>query len=224
MLFRVQFNYFNIRNLIFRFIINKSLHIKIFVFVLSSLMLFYSFGYIFVYWKLHKTFKQTGIGKIRELAVSKSIENYDFTSSDINTLPNKELLCLIKIHKNFTEKNSKNIQFIKDNEIRYFGEMFDIIKSQKIKDTVYYLCISDKNEDVLEKAFLEHFNNDNSTKSKNTPVKNIVKNLNFDGIILNNNLKIINIGTPCLFFRSNEFPIKNFFKVLTPPPENYIYC
>ncbi len=205
-------------------IIKSKLHIQVLVSVLSLLLIFYSFGYVFIYWKLNKTFKQTGIGKVRELAAIKSVKNFNFFNPVNNNLPNKEMLNVIKIHYSLTKQNSKNIQFIENKEIRYFGEMFDIIKKRKINDTVYYLCISDKNEDILEKAFLEQFNNDNSTNSKNTPIKSLLKDFEFDWMLPNSNLTSINIQRTNLFIIYQIVSIQNDFEVLTPPPQSNCPC
>ncbi len=200
-------------------LIKNTLRSRLITVTVSLVMLFYSFGYIFVYWNLHKTFKKEGIGKVRLMAKDISINNFNFNKDDIKRLPNSELLLIIKIPKSVFLRNDDSFQLVEKHEFRYHGEMYDIVKSNIINDTVYFLCISDKNEDELEKAFLAHFFSDDSGKTNKKPIKSIIARLKYDATIVEK------IEMPRIHNKSakhlclDAFPLETVMDIPLPPPK-----
>lgn len=199
--------------------IDNNLRSKLISVTVSVVMLFYSFGYIFVYWNLHKTFKKEGIGKVRTLAKDLSVNNFNFNKDDIKNLPNSEFLLVIKIPKSIYINNDKNFQLVEKHEFRYHGEMYDIVKSKIINDTVYFLCISDKNEDKLEKAFLAHFFSDDSGKTNKKPIKSIIERLKYDATI-DEKFEVPRIhNKSAKHFCLDAFPLETVMDIPLPPPK-----
>ncbi|MCX6164841.1 MAG: hypothetical protein NTU73_08300 [Ignavibacteriae bacterium] len=171
--------------------------------ILIILLLFFdSCGYIFVYIELSNYFKQEA-----------SIKINDFISDD-----NLEIIAL---HKSELSKNNSLIQFINENEIKYKGELYDIYKEVSKEDSVYYYCLNDNDENILEKAFAEYVENNTQEKNKNTPINsildNIIKSANVPSVFNN-----FNFQTSVNFITQNI----NFFSqysvdIPTPPPKNY---
>lgn len=103
-------------------------------------------------------------------------------------------------------------------ELKIDGEYFDIFKTEYVNGKTVYYCISDKNEEHLEKAF----NNFLSSSAKNIASKTTISLL-----------KLINIsGFPVLFHDNSLIPhfkadsvITEYglrdavVKIPTPPPE-----
>ncbi len=191
--------------------------------IIGSCILFYSFGYIIVYSGLHVQFKEEGIRKIRRYSAEKTIKGFNFVKSiDSLPLPNKNYLSVLKIHKSLYYGKSEKFMYVKKHEIKYLGNLYDIIKKKQIGDTIYILCISDKNEDILEKAFLEHFFADKANSSKNQPLKILLSKLQFDGLIENG------IILPYIQNGRKNYPhvfsslLKTVLDIPAPPPKYYI--
>ncbi|HPN38159.1 MAG TPA: hypothetical protein PL041_07120 [Melioribacteraceae bacterium] len=150
------------------------------------------------------------------------MSEFNFINS-LNTIniPNKNYLNVLKIHKNIYYSKNKNFIFVKKHEVKYHGNLYDIIKTKQIGDTVFILCISDKNEDVLEKSFLEHFFAD-KRNNKNMPLKNIVDKLHIDGYTEKN------IDLPTIQNGSKKYPhvfaspLKTVLDIPVPPPKPLI--
>jgi hypothetical protein len=202
--------------------IKHSLVKYFFIAILGICVLFYSFGYVIIYSGLHIQFKEAGVRKIRQYATNRAIKNFDFINSfDSLSIVNKQYLNILKIHKSVYYGKSDDFMFIKKHEVKYFGKLFDIIKQKQVGDTIYFLCISDKNEDMLEKSFLEHYFAEKGNNSKSQPLKNIVEKLHFDGYI-DEMLKLPNIQDiskeyPHIF----AYPLENVLDIPAPPPKNF---
>ena len=172
---------------------------------------------------MHVRFKEEGIRKIRAYSNNKTINEFNFVNSiDSLEIPNKQYLSVLKIHKSIYYGKNDKFMFVKKHEIKYFGKLFDIIKKKQIGDTIYILCISDINEDMLEKSYLEHFFADKNSNSKNQPIKNIVSKLHFDGY-LENRLKM-----PIIQNESKKYPhvfaflIETVLDIPVPPPKHFV--
>lgn len=117
--------------------------------------------YVFFYWQAKELFKKQGL-----------IESQTINSTDL----------LIKIVIPYNQsRNYSKFNFIDDNEIKYEGKMYDIVKRENNHNEIILYCISDENEDKLEKAFITYIENHSNEKS-NTPVKTILKQLITEGI------------------------------------------
>lgn len=84
---------------------------------------------------------------------------------------NEKSLTLIKITE--SDKSKHLIHFTKNDEFRYKGSMYDIVKKKVIKNTIYYYCFSDKKEDKLRKNFVNNFKR--SDEGSNSARRNFLK-------------------------------------------------
>lgn len=93
--------------------------------------------------------------------------------------------------------------------------MYDIVSRKLVGDYLILTCISDEDEDLLEKAFYDMVENDNDS---NIPVKSIVKKLIQDGLndqVKENSLFEIYYDYYPLIIAIYSSPK---FDVTTPPP------
>lgn len=128
-------------------------------------------------------------------------------------VPQKDLV-LITI----AEGDEGALHWIKDNEFRYMGNLFDVVRHRTENDTTYYYCVNDPQEELLFENLDAHIrtqmNADRTAQKAADVFKSITKDyfppcLTFSlyppaGIVL--------IATPDLFFDSFTSD------VLTPPP------
>lgn len=61
----------------------------------------------------------------------------------------QDQLALIKIPKVLEEQTNATFQRLDEREIRYQGEMYDIVRSEEHGDTTWYYCIADVKETQL---------------------------------------------------------------------------
>jgi hypothetical protein len=131
--------------------------LKKFLSILIVFLIFFNAGgYFFIYYQLESYFK---------MEASAEINNY---------FPLDKLEQIIFISKSKSDINGIKFERINDNEVLYFGKMYDIYKEEKRNDTAILYCISDEKEDIIEKAFAEYLNEKNEDKSVSA-VANIIK-------------------------------------------------
>ncbi|HET6273689.1 MAG TPA: hypothetical protein VFG32_11950 [Bacteroidota bacterium] len=128
-------------------------------------------------------------------------------------VPQKDLT-LITI----AEGEESALNWIKDNEFRYMGNLFDVVRYSRQNDTTYYYCVNDTQEELLFENLDAHvktqMNADGAAQKTADLFKSTIKDhfpqsLTFSlyppsGIVL--------ITSPDLFFDSFTSD------VLTPPP------
>ncbi|MEJ2617191.1 MAG: hypothetical protein P8Z35_19730 [Ignavibacteriaceae bacterium] len=135
---------------------------------------------------------------------------YDFSKKGHYDL---EQVILLKI----TGDEAKEFQRIDENEIRYKGKMYDIIKETQKNNILYINCISDKNEDNLFEILFK-INKQDSPNSKSEPL--YTKNLLIKNYILNENDIIhYNRNDKRLYIyliQSYNSPVE---EIILPPPE-----
>ena len=124
--------------------------------VLISLIVFNSFGYVFAYFQMQNVFKQI------------AFEN-------INKFLPQEQLTVIELSQNDLNGDNEYIE-TDDNEICYYGQMYDICKKETVDDKVILYCYNDENETALNSAFSSYVDQNSNTKS-NTPISNYLKHL-----------------------------------------------
>jgi hypothetical protein len=79
---------------------------------------------------------------------------------------NESRLVLLKIP--LSEKlNPGLFEQTEENEFKFKGNMFDVVKSERHQDTTWYWCVWDKDETTLEKAFEEEKRRTSSQEGKN---------------------------------------------------------
>ncbi len=165
--------------------------------LICSLLIFNSGVYVFFYWQVKYLIKKQGL-----------IKSQNFNPS--------ELLTKIVITTN-QSKNTSEYYFIDDYEINFNGKMYDIVKRYKVDDKIILLCISDENEDKLERTFINYIENSNNDKST-LPIKTILKLLIIDGL---HNLASETLSTEKIV-EYTTFPTIRYnsynCEVPTPPP------
>ena len=111
-----------------------------------------------------------------------------------------------------------NITVLDNDEIKIGNEFFDIYKTEFENGTTIYYCISDKNEEYLEKALCNFlFSSTNAFSGK--LVKILIKQINFTGFPVS---ICYNIIVPHYKKDSIESRFKlqeAVINILTPPPE-----
>lgn len=131
-------------------------------------------------------------------------------------------ISILKIKESSAIGQSREVEYVRENEIRYKGNLYDIIEVKSAGDFVYYYCISDKKEEKLKKALCNYVEGnilDSRSKSSNTKghdrfLKNVIK----DYILSQNSVCCI---TESVFSYSPEVQhsYKSVYsKIFHPPP------
>jgi hypothetical protein len=136
-------------------------------------------------------------------------------------IPENEMDVLV-FHISELNDNNSPLEILKNDEIKYRGEMYDVYKTEYENDSVRYYCLNDKNENNLEKIFEKYVENKTQDKTKNSPIHNILVSIYKVAIIpsVNNNnyfqksVKFVIHLVNLLPQHSNEIP--------TPPPKSFI--
>ena len=128
----------------------------------------------------------------------------------LNNLPEKELT-LIKIS---SRENKKLTWMEDDKEIMYNGNMFDIVRIQKFKDTTYYYCFNDEMErNIL--CNLDKLVKDQTENSKSrTSQKKQEINYFYHEALFSYSLT----ETPIVYFFPSTGNYSIIHEVLSPPP------
>lgn len=100
-----------------------------------------------------------------------------------------------------------------DDEIKYDGHMYDIVKEETRNNDVYIYCVQDKKEDKLNDIIKEQNSNKKSPNKLNHIVKNLTKNyLNPPKVN-----KVFSESIPYNSLESKNYT-SHFSEVLPPPP------
>jgi hypothetical protein len=175
---------------------------KITSILIIALLFFDSCGYIFVYLELSRYFKQESSLKINEI----------FSKDDIE---------IIALHKSDLTKNNSPVKFIEEKEILYKGELFDIYNTISFEDSIYYYCLNDRNENILEKAFTIYLDKNTQENSKNIPIYNILHNI--IKIAITPTQFDFNQSQHCIKYENKFiYLISQYsFDIPTPPPKKH---
>ena len=168
--------------------------------LLISLLLFNSLGYIFIFLHLKKSFKEDILKKIHSLKPIDNTEQLVFSIQDI---------AFRKIPFRLIDKN----------EFMYKGNMYDILDVHTSKDSIYYTCLNDKNEDMIHNAFARYMTKNLSESESDSPAKNIYEMLILECLVYSNNFNFVDSFSSLeFFFSSNEYTLI-YFEIHTPPPQ-----
>jgi len=90
-----------------------------------------------------------------------------------NNVPQNQLIVL-----KFTKEQTTKLSFIKKNEFRLNGKMYDIVKTTIKNNIITYYCINDTQEEKLFENLNEQVSNNlNNILHKNTSKKNHIKSI-----------------------------------------------
>lgn len=141
-------------------------------------------------------------------------------ANQLNAFIQDDNLEIIKIHKNDIDKNSSPIRFVEDNEFIYGGMMYDIYKTEIKADSIYYYCINDKNENILDKSFASYVNAKTNSNTNNNAIHNILENIVKIGLTPDtSDLLIANKSTEFIIY-SGEHLLKQKTETPSPPPRH----
>lgn len=123
---------------------------------LILLIAFNAGGNLFVYFQVGNYFKQIAFNKINYYIPVENLE-------------------LIRINvKSADYYNADVFERINENEISYYGRMYDIYKEDFSGDTLFIYCLSDEKEDIINNAIFTYINDKKHDNSK-SPLANIIK-------------------------------------------------
>ena len=159
--------------------------------LLISLVLFNSFGFIFVYYQIGYYMKHSVLNQIQDYIPDNKLTVIAFNKSD--------------------NKSISDFVLLNDEEIKYANKMYDIYKVVETKDSLKYICIFDENESILELVYNYFLQNNENIKYSS--LHNILSNIiliasfpleynfyieyNFNGLItsVSNKLLYVNLDT-----------------------------
>ncbi|MEO6883535.1 MAG: hypothetical protein ABI199_05880 [Bacteroidia bacterium] len=130
-------------------------------------------------------------------------------------------LNVVKISEKEIENNTSDFQLTDKNEIRYHGNMYDVVRQKKSDGFVYFYCIQDNREDTLNKALNVQVSMNVLPDSKNTNdnSKKLVKAFSKDYFPSINTI-LIHQSSKNIFFPLLFSHYSNASKdVLSPPPK-----
>ena len=84
-----------------------------------------------------------------------------------NNFSNRQL-DVVRVSEKEIKNNAADFQITDNNEIRYKGNMYDVVRQKKVKGFVFFYCIKDVREDTLNKALNTQISMNVLTDSKNT--------------------------------------------------------
>lgn len=140
-------------------------------------------------------------------------------ANQLNAFIPDDNLELIKIHKNDLNNNSASILFMEEDEFLYCGMMYDIYKTEAIGDSIYYYCISDEKENILEKSFASYVHAKTSNNTSSNAIHNILENITKIGLTPDTSALIFALNSIkfVVYFRQHLTNLKA--DTPTPPPK-----
>ena len=111
--------------------------------------------------------------------------------------------------------------FIEEDEFRYKGNLYDIVRKKTEGSNTVFYCINDKQEEKLFDGLNEHIkrNTDQNTPTKdksNTLTKSIVK----EALPEKPDFIAYSVNQHILYFKYNSLTNKQFIPVPSPPPKS----
>jgi hypothetical protein len=167
------------------------------------MLVFNSAGYVLTYFELKYFFKKEAFGRL---------DNY---------IPGDDLT-VINISRQNYENNNEDFYFVDDNEIKFFGKLYDISKVEITGDSVEIVCLSDENESKLDEIFELFFYHNINDKFSKTASSNILKNLITDAGLPNEFTSGLSWREDKCFIFIFVPILNNFYDVPTPPPKNIV--
>ncbi len=161
-----------------------------------------SSGFVLVYYGMKRAYKSEN---------KRIIENKSVYDSELIT----EIILLKE-----DIRNSVNFEFIEENEFKYFGKMYDIIKTEDLNDKIKFICFCDEKENLLDNAFNLFFDNNVLNGKSKSAHSNIVK-LIIDKADLNSPFFIpYTHDKEIVNFISELKLLENYSEIPYPPPKS----
>lgn len=163
--------------------------------LLVSMLLYNAFGYLFTYIHLKKTFKKEAFEKIDNFLNHDELVILGFSNSELN----------------------EKVSFVHSREFIFNGEMYDIFSREDRNDSVFFECVCDKNENLLEKSFSIYFNNESKQNAKHPYIFNILKNIITVAVVSGSDINFFNTQYKFIYFYSDKAYLI-FLDKESPPP------
>lgn len=131
---------------------------------------------------------------------------------------NYDSLTLLKISKN-EMKNPGIFCRVEEKEFRYKNKMYDFAREIDKEDTVYFYCMEDKNEVILDDLFAGCFSAENDNKKNNDETKIVIR------VLITEAVAGLNMVLPQITSNDINFPVfdkrhSSFISLVnTPPPK-----
>lgn len=163
--------------------------------LLILLLLYNAFGYLFTYLHLKKIFKKEAFEKIDNFLNHDELVTLGFSNSELD----------------------EKVSFIHSREFVFNGEMYDIFSREERNDSIFFECVCDKNENLLEKSFSIYFDNESKQNAKHPYIFNILRNIILTGLLPNTDFQLYNLISEYKY-KFYAFTISIFIDKETPPP------
>jgi len=111
------------------------------------------------------------------------------------------------------------INRLDEKEFRYNGSMYDIVREEVKEDSVYFYCILDKKETLLELLFTEHLAKQTRENSPQNISSGFVFKFLPDYLLGAKNIKLKNYRSINYFNSPEKFRPLVYHEILTPPPQ-----
>ena len=136
----------------------------------------------------------------------------------------KKLLMKSNIPKDKIEvlkiaKHSKYFQRIQENEFRFHGKMYDVIREVPAKGFTIYYCINDKQEEQLMKSYSKLFETSNDGMTTVKFSGKILKNIFFPVYFEKKNAIATGEITNHEYLTHRDKCLTCFYDVEIPPPK-----
>jgi hypothetical protein len=152
--------------------------------------------------------------KIRQYKIHKTIKR------QIKRGVKEADLVLLKIHRDYEEKENSRFKRIHSKEFRFDGEMYDIVRQEQQGDTTFYWCVWDKEETTLfadlGKMVQKAMGANPEQKKDSDQLSKFLSSLFFEEQHENYFLLLTSVTSGIHF----QFFAKNFIaEIPSPPPE-----
>lgn len=177
----------------------RKIHTKnFFSFLIISILLLNSSGYLFIYISSTQIVKKIVFEKLLSNKLDNEIVLLSFSKKDIH-------------------ENKISFQWIDSREFRFNGKMYDVKQNLSDKDSLRFLCYFDDKENLLEELF-HTFSKSESERNKDR--SNQINLWSFLGLFINQPVQLLfdfnSYKIQCTYpDQSNQF----FVDVITPPPQ-----
>ena len=162
------------------------------------------------------TFLAASIGHIFIFSLEEYSIKKEMKRAIVKNMSETELTTITILKSDLYTENG--YQLIEDNELKCFGEMYDIVNTIELKDSIKYICIHDDAESELISNFIKYSNSDKS----NSPIKQKIITSTIDNYVLSNNEHLNRYYSKNLIFNVESKYLCIHADIESPPPENLI--
>lgn len=114
--------------------------------------------------------------------------------------------------------DGEKIQYLNEEELKIGNEFYDIVKTETINGKKIIYCINDKEEESLDKSFMDFLASALGLKSRNA--SKVFSELCMKTAIPLKELELNNFPVNRIIFTINYYPIiQTYLKIPTPPPK-----